>query len=69
VDCAHGDSDTLMVQRNFDKFAIEGSRVHVVADDNCATGAPLEAEHDKHIDFFSFRGCKTFALIIGHIHA
>jgi len=33
-------------------FAIEGSRVNVVADNNYATGAPLEEEHDKCIDFF-----------------
>jgi len=25
--------------------------VNVVADDNCATVAPLEAEHDKYKDF------------------
>jgi len=48
--------------------------VNVVADDNCTTGAPLEAEYDKCIDFFSFRGCKTFEDlenddIIGHIQA
>ena len=27
--------------------------MNVVTDDNCATGAPLEAEHDKCIDFFA----------------
>ena len=59
--------------QNFD-FVIEGSRVNVVADDNCATGAPLEAEHKKMHGFFSFRGCKTFEDlenddIIGHTHA
>ena len=26
--------------------------MNAVADDNCATGAPLEAEHDNCIDFF-----------------
>jgi len=58
VDCTNGDSDTLMVQCKL----IEGSRVNVVADDNCATGAPMETEHNC-IDFFLSEYLKIWKMV------